>query len=54
MYVIKMLDLNYVENIRVVVELKNLINQEFILEMKIVYDIQMYGMGVMWMVCLLV
>lgn len=51
MYAIKMLDLNYAENTRAAVELKNLTNQEFTLEMKTVHDTQMYGMGVTWMAC---
>lgn len=51
MYAIKMLDLNYAENTRAAVELKNLTNHEFTLEMKTIHDTQMYGLGVTWMAC---
>ncbi|XP_062568285.1 uncharacterized protein LOC134230473 [Saccostrea cucullata] len=51
MYGIKMLDVNFAENTRAVVELEHLNRTQFTLILKTLHDTKMYGLGATWMAC---
>ncbi|XP_061164363.1 uncharacterized protein LOC133173400 [Saccostrea echinata] len=50
-YGIKMLDVNFAENTRAVVELDHLNNTQFTLILSTFHDTKMYGLGATWMAC---